>query len=113
MIKIFLIVASLILVSCASPDRARFYHTDLGVVDGNNEKLMLDSQYCALEYKNTKSSSSDSTLTTIGTVARDVGENALGNIALATVLLKQGYKFAKKQSSCMVQRGWQKLESAK
>ena len=107
-----IIMLSIILAGCVSSKNVRYYHAQHGVVNGEHEIFIHDSKQCVIDYQNT----SDSIISATGgagVVAKELGEQAIGNVLLGAEAVKAGYKLAKNQSSCMKEKGWLRLENAK
>lgn len=105
-------LVTLFLTGCVSSQNARFYHPNLGVVDGNNQQLIIDSQDCFARNSAHQLDKADVALATAGTVTRAMEENSVSNVALSALLLKKGYQLASNQSSCLTKKGWQRLDNA-
>lgn len=74
---------------------------------------MVDSQICVSEFFSETGDVTESTLVGVDLLAKNVDEDATGNMAIAAILLRKGYQLAKNQSSCMTQKSWLRLESSK
>jgi len=112
--KFYIVVIVISLNACVSANKARFYHAQYGVVDGNHTQVQIDGQNCVIDYADT------SQVTEPQLVANDLSEEAYYegdkkteyalNVMVAAI---EGYQLAKNQSSCMTAKGWKKLEQKK
>ena len=107
----FVITAGL--SACVSASKARFYHVDHGVVDGQHEQVRLAGEDCLVKHL------VEAEPTNAQVVAQDLAEQAYlhqdqetENLMDVTTLVIEGYQLAKNQSACMQAKGWQRLKAS-
>ena len=112
--KFYIIVIVISLNACVSNNKARFYHDNYGVVDGNHTQVQIDGQTCVIDYAETfQPTESQIVANDLSEEAYYEGDKKTEYALNVMVTAIEGYQLAKNQSTCMTAKGWKKLEPKK
>lgn len=100
----------LLLTSCVSSENARFSHPEYGVVNGKNPQLLADSEQCFKASQGQDDSTAEVSAAVAGVVAKEIGEDDVGNVLIAAALLSKGTDMFRDQAGCLDKLGWQRIK---
>jgi len=104
-----ILLGCLLLASCTTAENARFSHPDYGVVNGKHPELLAASEHCFKSAKEGDDTTAQVSTAVAGVVAKEVGENDIGDALIAAALLSKGSDIFRGQAACLEKAGWKRL----